>query len=85
MPTQIERLEGLASHLLDGFLALRERYALLEPMLFDSNVTANRGSGKQARGFSTLRHSLFLACVQDIAKLTTDADPKTPSVVSHIY
>lgn len=80
MPTQIERLEGLASHLLDDFLALRERYAFLEPMLFDRNVEARRGSGKQARGFFTLRHSLFLACVQDIAKLATDAYPKTPSI-----
>ena len=80
MPTQIERLEGLASHLLDGFLQLRERYAFLDPMLFDKDVVTKRGSAKQARGFRALRHSLFLSCVQDIAKYTTDADKRTPSI-----
>ncbi len=80
MPTQIERLEALSSHLLDGFLKLRERYALLEPMLFEPKVAATRGSKKQARGFSTLRHSLFLTCAQDIAKYTTDSDHRTPSI-----
>lgn len=80
MPTKIERLEALASHLLDGFLALRERYALLDPMLFDPNVVSMRGLGKQARGFLALRHSLFLACVQDIAKFSVDTDPRTPSI-----
>ena len=80
MPTQIERLEALASHLLDGFLHLRERYALLEPMLFDKEVVTTRGSGKQARGFRALRHSLFLSSVQDIAKYTADADERTPSI-----
>ena len=80
MPTQIERLEGLASHLLDGFLQLRERYAFLDPMIFDKDVVSKKGSVKQARGFRTLRHSLFLTCVQDIAKYTTDTDKRTPSI-----
>jgi len=80
MHTQIEHLEALSSHLLDGFLALRERYALLEPMLFDQKVVATRGSGKQARGFMSLRQSLFLICVQDIAKIIADTDKRAPSI-----
>lgn len=80
MPTQVERLESLASHLLDGFLSLRERYSLLHPLLFDREVCASRGSGKQARGFYSLRHSLFLSCVQDMAKLVTDGDTRAPSI-----
>ena len=80
MPTKIEKVEAHAGHLLDGFLALRERYALLHPMLFEESVAAGRGSGPQGRGFRTLRSSLFLNCAQDIAKLAADADPRTPSV-----
>ena len=82
MPTQIEKLEAHTSHLLDAFIRLRERYSLLDPMLFDPCVPKSRGSGNQARGFLTLRHSLFLSCAQDIAKLTSDSDPRTPSIKS---
>src|SRR3990167_6171690 len=84
MPSQIEKLEAHASHLLDAFIRLTERYSLLDPMLFDSEVPKSRGSGAQARGFLTLRHSLFLSCSQDIAKLTLDSDKRTPSIKSLI-
>lgn len=80
MPTQVEKLEAHASHLLDAFIRLRERYSLLDPMLFDHDVPKMRGSGAQARGFLTLRHSLFLSCAQDIAKLTLDSGKRTPSI-----
>jgi len=80
MPSQPEKLEAHASHLLDAFIRLRERYAMLEPMLFDPDVPKQRGSGEQARGFLTLRHSLFLSCAQDIAKLALDSDKRTPSI-----
>ena len=82
MPTQLERTEALAAHLLDEFLSLRQRYALLEPMLYDRDVISRRGAGKQARGFAALKHSLFLSCVQEIAKLATDRDSRAPSVVN---
>lgn len=80
MPSQIEKLEGFAGHLLDAFIGLREKYAMLDPMLFDPDTNMNRGSREQARGFQILRTSLFLSCAQDIAKLTLDADKRTPSI-----
>lgn len=79
-PNQSDRLVALASHLLDGFLQLRERFALLKPMLFDRELVDRRGSGKQARGYLALRHSLFLTCAQDIAKFAMDTDKRTPSI-----
>ena len=84
MPTQIEKLQAHASHLLDAFIQLRERYALLEPMLFNESVAKERGSGRQARGFLVLKNSLFLSCAQDIAKLTLDDDERTPSLANVI-
>jgi hypothetical protein len=80
MPSQIEKLEAHAGHLLDAFIGLREKYAMLDPMLFDPDTNKNRGSREQARGFQILRSSLFLSCAQDIAKLTFDAHERTPSI-----
>ena len=84
MPTPTEKLEAHASHLLDAFIQLRERYAILDPMLFDKTVVEANGSGRKARGFNVLKHSLFLSCAQDIAKLTLDDDPRTPSLSNNI-
>ena len=80
MPTQTEKLEAYASHLLDAFIKLRQRYAILEPMLFDKTVVVTAGSGKRSMGFNILKDSLFLSCAQDIAKLTFDDDQRTPSL-----
>lgn len=84
MPTQKDKLEAHASHLLDAFIQMRQRYSILAPMLYDDAVVANRGSGKRGMGFSILKHSLFLSCIQDIAKLTLDDDRQTPSLHNHI-
>ena len=80
MPTQIEKLEAYASHLLDAFILLRERYAVLAPMLFDTEVIDRHGSRERGRGFNILLNSLFLSCAQDIAKLAMDDDDRTPSI-----
>jgi len=72
MPTQIEKMQAHSEHLLDAFLMLLERYAILSPMLFDEEICRQYGSGKKARGFEILRKSLFLSCAQDIANLTLD-------------
>ena len=80
MPTQIEKIQAHSSHLLDTFIRLRERYALVEPLLFDEYVVQRWGSGRRARGFKILKNSLFLSCAQDIAKLTVDDDDRTPSL-----
>lgn len=85
MPSQIEKLEAHTSHLLDAFIDLRERYALLKPMLLQEEVLTRRGSGQQARGFLILRHSLFLSCAQDMAKLSMDDDSRTPSLRNLVH
>ena len=61
MPSQIDKLEALASHLLDGFLQLRQRYALLEPMLFNQKLELEVLESKPEG--STLFDSLFFLAV----------------------
>jgi hypothetical protein len=80
MPTQIEKLEAFAGHLLDAFILLRERYAIMAPMLFDKDVIAHHGAKDRSRGFTILLNSLFLSCAQDIAKLSLDQDERAPSI-----
>ncbi len=80
MPLQIEKLQSHASHLLDAFIILKERYSILHPMLFNKDVAQSFGSGERSRGFEVLRHSLLLSCAQEIAKLSFDGDERTPSI-----
>lgn len=53
---------------------------MLEPLLFDKAVSDKWGAGHAARGFNVLRHSLFIACAQDIAKISHDSDERTPCI-----
>jgi hypothetical protein len=82
MTSRTSKVEAIASHVLDGYLLLREKVALLEPMLFDPSVVNARGKGFSGRGFNTLKHSLFLGCVQDIANLCLDGDSRAPSILN---
>jgi hypothetical protein len=84
MLSQIKKLEAHSRHLLNGFIVLRQRYAMLAPMLFESRVRKQWGSGVRALGFSTLKSSLFLSCAQDITKLALDRDNRTPSITNLI-
>lgn len=74
------KLEKHAAGLLDIFIHLKERYAMLEPMLFQADVVNRLGTGTRTRGYLILRHSLFLSCCQDIAKIVMDDYDKTPSI-----
>jgi hypothetical protein len=80
VPSRTQKYQAHAEHLLDSFIALRQRYAMLEPMLVDRSVAKTRGAGARQPGFKILRLSLFLTCAQDIAKLSLDADARTPSI-----
>lgn len=82
MSTQYAKTEANARHLLDGFIALKERYAFVHHMIFDQGLVAARGGGQRGRGFETLRRSLLLTCIQDIAKFTLDRDRRAPSLAN---
>jgi hypothetical protein len=80
MPDQVEKLQAHAGHLLDGFLQLRERYAILKPILYGGDPLPPVIPREARRGLDILRQSLLFSCVHDIAKLTLDADRRTPSI-----
>ena len=84
MPTQIVKLQAHTEHLLDGFITLRERYAMLRPMLHNKDVVKNKGSKKQSHGFIIIRNTLFLSCCQLIANLCFDRDDKCSSITQII-
>lgn len=80
MSIELEKLKAHSEHLLDGFLGLRERYAMLEPMLFNRSVIEMKGQGSKGRGFLAIKNNLFLYCSQDIAKLCLDKYDTSPSI-----
>src|SRR6266571_2219637 len=80
-PTRHEKVTAHAAHLLDAFLGLRGKYAMLEPMLFDGATIARWGAGKRSHGFQIIQGALLMSCVLDVGKLTFDKDERTPSLV----
>lgn len=80
MTPELKKLRAQAWHLLDGFIGLRERYAILQPMFFDQEVIDQNGQRQMARGFAIIKNNLFLFCCQDIAKLTLDEYESSASI-----
>jgi hypothetical protein len=79
-PTRRQKLTAQAEHLLDVFLGLRGKYAMLEPMLFDQDTINRWGTRKRVRGFHIIANTILMSCVLDVAKITLDKDDRTPSL-----
>ncbi len=84
MKNKIKKLEAHASHLLDGIIALKGKYAIFEPLIFNQDVITLYGNKERNRGFEIIKNTLFFSCAQDIAKfcMDSDAQKRTPSIKS---
>jgi hypothetical protein len=80
LPSEIESLEAHASQLLDSFIQLRQRYSILDPMIFDKDLVETRGNGSRGVGFNILRDTILLVCAQQISAICFDNSSKTPSI-----
>ncbi|MBX9848696.1 MAG: hypothetical protein K2X64_05340 [Rhodocyclaceae bacterium] len=81
---RIAKLRGHSEHLLDAFLGLSEKYALLHPMLFDADVVKTYGTGPKSRGFQRIKTTLFLSCSLELATLAFDSYEGSVSLASII-
>lgn len=81
---KIDKVRAGVHVLLDLFIALREKYAMLRPLAFDESLAERVGKGPKARGHLILRNSLLQGCVQDLVKLTLDKDPLEDSAVREL-
>jgi AbiU2 len=77
---RITKLKAYVENLLDLFLKVKEINAFLAPMLFEQWVVDKYGHGEKARGFNAIKFSLYYTCIQQLAKLESDTDPKTPTI-----
>ena len=79
--TRREKLTAHAELLLDAYLGLRGKYAMLEPMLFDQDTIDQWGTAPRACGFQILTNTLLMSCVLDISKIALDSDDRSPSLL----
>lgn len=77
---EITKLRARTEHVLDLFIALREKYALLRPLAFRQDLVERWPKGPAARGLLALRNALLSSCVQDVAKLALDKSEQAPSI-----
>lgn len=80
MREQLQKLQGHITNLLNSFVQLRDRYALLHPMLVDERISARYRGSRQERGYAVLLSTLFLDCCHDLANICFDEHDKTASI-----
>jgi hypothetical protein len=78
----LSKLRGHVAHLLDLHIGLRHKLALLAPLLPGGSAVSSRRTGPAKLGLNVMRSTLFLSCIQDLAKATLDNDKRAPSLVN---
>jgi hypothetical protein len=78
----LTKVSGHTEHLLDLHIGLRHKWALLAPLIPGEAATQEKRTGPALLGLHVVRTTLFLSCVQDLAKATLDPDKRAPSVVN---
>lgn len=78
----IKKKKGHLNHITLAFHGLKEKYHLLEPMLFDKKLAQKHNN----HGFVVIRQSLFFSCVIDIVNIVKKGN-KNPSIqeISDIF
>jgi len=80
MPSRKDKVTAQAAHLLDVYRALRARFAILEPLLFDQDLLKRVGAGRRAQGLNIMRGALVESCILEIAKIIHDGGARSPSM-----
>jgi hypothetical protein len=79
---QIAKLEGEVEGLFDLTLRAYERFIFLRPMLINQELLGRIGKDAKAIGFKRPRNWLYWSLVQDLAKICSDKDPRSPSIIT---
>ena len=65
---------------MDAFLALRQRFAVLDRMIRDEGVKHRYLLGSRAQGFRIVQDVFFVHCALELANIAMDTDKRAPSV-----
>jgi hypothetical protein len=79
---QIAKLEGEVEALFDLTVRAYERFIFLRPMLRNQELLNRIGKQAKAIGFQRLRNWLYWSLVQELTKICSDKDPRSPSIAS---
>jgi hypothetical protein len=81
MNERIAKLEAEVEALFDLTLRAYARFIFLRPMLTNQELHDRIGKQAKAIGFQQLRSWLYWGLVQELAKICSDKDPRSPSIM----
>jgi hypothetical protein len=81
MNERIAKLEAEVEALFDLTIRAYARFIFLRPMLVDQELHDRIGKEAKAIGFRQLRNWLYWGLVQELAKICSDKDPRSPSIM----
>src|SRR4030095_9224420 len=79
---QIAKLEGEVEALFDLTIRAYARFIFLRPMLRNQELLDRVGEEEKATGFRRLRNGLYWSLVQELTKICSDNDPRSPSIAT---
>jgi len=82
MNEQIAKLEAEVEALFDLTIRVYERFIFLRPMLTNHELHDRIGREAKGIGFRQLRNWLYWGLVQELIKICSDKDPRSPSIAT---
>ena len=82
MNERIRKLEAEVEALFDLTIRAYARFIFLRPMLSSQELHDRIGKEAKAIGFQQLRGWLYWGLVQEVAKICSDKDPRSPSIMT---
>lgn len=82
MKERIAKLEAEVEALFDLTIRAYARFIFLRPMLADQQLHDRISKEAKAIGFRKLRNWLYWALVQELTKICSDTDPRSPSIAT---
>jgi hypothetical protein len=84
MNERIAKLEAEVEALFDLTIRAHVRFIFLRPMLADQQLRDRIGKEAKAIGFQQLRDWLYWDLVQELSKICSDKEAKSPSIAAKI-
>jgi hypothetical protein len=82
MNKRIAKLEGEVEALFDLTIRAYARFIFLRPMMRNQDLLDRIGKQAKGVGFRRLRNWLYWSLVQELAKICSDKDARSPSIAS---
>ncbi|WP_404397936.1 hypothetical protein [Idiomarina loihiensis] len=80
MKSRIEKIRAYAKAMIGRLIVADQKLAMLKPLFFEKELIEKWNNSYGAHGLESLRMTLYFDLVRELAAVSLDSDPRSPSI-----